>query len=80
MKRSMEGYIPVVSYATEVEGRLGQAALAAAGIESYLKYEDAGGMYPFMQQTEGVHLLVKPEDAEEAKAVLTTPATEDDAP
>ncbi len=75
--RMIEGYVPVATYMTKVEAELSQAALAAAGIESYLKDEDAGGMLPFLQQTEGVQLLVEPKDLEEATLVLSKQGTDE---
>ena len=73
----MEKFISVATYSNEVEAELAQATLAAAGIESYLKYEDTGGMMPILQQSEGIDLLVVEENAIEAKAVLTDQATEE---
>ena len=73
----MEKFISIATYSNEVEAELGQATLAAAGIESYLKYEDTGGMMPILQQSEGIDLLVVEENAIEAKAVLTDQATEE---
>jgi hypothetical protein len=73
----MEGYVPVATFVNEMEAELGQATLAAAGIESYLKFEDTGGMMPSLQQTEGVQLLVEPQNLDEAKLVLSTPSVEE---
>ncbi len=72
----MEGYVTVATFATEVDARLAQATLAAADIESVLKYEDMGHMFPPLQETEGVELLVDPSNLEEARALLTETATD----
>ena len=72
----MEGYVRVITYSTEIEGELAKATLSAAGIEAYLKFEDTGGMFPTLQQAEGVAVYVKPEDFDEAKKILSTSATE----
>ncbi|MDI6766816.1 MAG: DUF2007 domain-containing protein [Bacteroidota bacterium] len=72
----MEGYLVIATYSTEIDAELAQATLAAAGIESFLKYEDSGHMMPVLQQAEGVKLLVAPEFVEEARAILTTPPSE----
>ena len=53
------------------EAEVAQSALDAAGIDSLLRKDDCGGLRPHMQMTEGVELLVREEDAEEADAVLT---------
>lgn len=72
----MEQYIPVATYSNEVEAELAQATLAAAGIDSYLKYEDIGGMMPILQQSEGIKLLVEEDNIEEANTLLSTQPTE----
>lgn len=71
----MENYILVATYNNEIEARLAQATLAAAEIESFLKFEDAGGMFPVLEQSEGVHLLVDSARADEAQTVLSQAAT-----
>ncbi|MBI5475714.1 MAG: hypothetical protein HY964_03150 [Ignavibacteriales bacterium] len=68
----MEGFIVVATYLNEIDAELAQATLAASGIEAYLRYEDTGHMMPVLQQTEGVKLLVVPENYDEAKLILTT--------
>ena len=76
----MENYITIATFSTEIEAELAQATLAAAGIESFLKFEDTGGMMPVLQQSEGVKLLVDENDVEEAKTILSTQATEESEP
>jgi hypothetical protein len=76
MTQSPEDIIPVAVYSNEIEAELAQATLAAAGIESHLKFEDMGGMIPALLQTEGVALLVRRDQYAEAQTVLTTPASE----
>ncbi len=76
--RMIEGYIPVASYVNEVDAELARAALAAAGIDAFLKYEDTGGMLPVLQQAEGVLLVVDPKDLEDAKMVLSSNAQDQD--
>ena len=75
-KTSMENIIAVATYGSEIEAELAQATLAASGIESFLKFEDTGGMMPVLQQSEGVQLLVDQKDFEEAKLVLSSNFTE----
>ena len=71
----MEGYVSIATFPNEVEAELAQATLAAADIESYLKFEDTGGMMPVLQHSEGVELLVNPQNVEEAKLLLSAPST-----
>ncbi|MBI4548719.1 MAG: DUF2007 domain-containing protein [Ignavibacteriae bacterium] len=76
----MEKYITIATFLNEVEAELAQATLAAAGIESFLKFEDTGGMMPVLQQSEGVKLLVDEKDVEEARIILTSEASEETPP
>ncbi len=72
----MEGFVAVAIYPDNIEAELAQATLAAAGIESYLKLDDTGGMLPVLQQNNGVQVLVAQENLEEAKTILTSTAEE----
>ena len=56
-------------YPTRSDAELAQAALAAAGIESVLVADDAGGAYPF-DLTGGVRVVVDEADAADAAEVL----------
>jgi hypothetical protein len=56
-------------FSTRSEAELAQGALAAAGIESFVAADDAGGAYPF-DLAGGARLLVEAKDADEAGAVL----------
>ena len=42
MEHRADDVVPVAFFSNEIEAELAQATLAAAGIESYLKYEDTG--------------------------------------
>jgi hypothetical protein len=72
----MEGYVPVATFSNEVDAQLAQATLAAAEIESFVKYEDIGHMLPVIQHIQGVKLLVDPADLEEARVLLTSSAVD----
>ncbi len=76
MNTSTNDIIPVAVFSNEIEAELAQATLAAAGIESFLKFDDTGGMMPVLQQAEGVALLVHKDRYAEAQTVLTTPASD----
>ena len=54
------------------EAEVAQSALEAAGIESLLRADDAGGMRPGLWVGRGVDLLVNAEDADRAEEILTT--------
>lgn len=76
----MDEYIQIATFNNEIEAELAQATLGAAGIESFLKYEDTGGMMPILQQSEGIKLLVERKYELEAKGLLNNQATEDSSP
>jgi hypothetical protein len=55
---------------THVEADLARSALEAAGIDSVIAADDAGGMRPHMDLTRGVVIMVRVEDAERARQIL----------
>ena len=59
------------AFPTRTEAEFAQAALAAAGIDSVIASDDAGGAYPF-DLSGGARLLVDEADAEDAAAILGT--------
>ena len=61
--------IEVGSYATRSDAELAQGVLEAAGIQSVLAADDAGGAYPFLLAG-GARVLVDEADAEDAAAIL----------
>jgi Putative prokaryotic signal transducing protein len=64
--------VEIGTYPTRFDAEFAQTALAAAGIESEVISDDAGGAYPF-DLTGGARLLVDEADAEDAAAVLADP-------
>ncbi len=69
--------VVVRSFGDRFEAELAQSALEAAGIESVVRSDDAGGMRPAMTFANGAELVVRTEDAERADEVLRLPATDD---
>lgn len=68
----MEQFEVVATYSSEIEAELAQATLSAAGIESFRKLDDAGGMITaLLLQKGGVRILVAAAKAAEAREVLT---------
>ena len=61
--------VEIGTYPTRSEAELAQAALVAAGIQSLLAADDAGGAYPF-DLTGGARLFVDEADAEDASTIL----------
>ena len=65
----------VESFGTEAEADLAKGALEAAGIESMIQADTAGGMRPHLAWAGGgFHVLVRAEDAAAAREVLDLPA------
>lgn len=62
--------VKVFGYRTDAE--IAKSALAAAGIQSYLDADDAGGIYPFplSGHTKGVRLFIKNQDKAKATKIL----------
>lgn len=63
--------VVIASYPGRIEAEIAHGALGAAGIESIVSADDAGGQYANVWLT-GVRLLVRAEDAAQAAEVLRT--------
>ena len=61
--------IVVSTFRSTAEAQIAQGVLDDAGIESMIRSDNAGGMYPGI---DGADLLVRAEDVEKAKQALTT--------
>ena len=66
--------IVVHTFPDRIEADLAASALEAAGIESMVAADDAGGTQPGLWEGQGVALLVRQEDEQEARAILDTQA------
>ena len=64
--------VTVGSFPNRIEADLAQGALEAAGIEAVVAADDAGGMEPGLWVA-GVRLLVREDDAAQARDLLTLP-------
>jgi len=67
--------VAVRTFMNHIEADLAQGALEAAGIESVISADDAGGTRPHLWVGAGVRLLVRKADVEPAVEILGTPAT-----
>ena len=63
--------VAVGTYPNKVDAELAQGALEASDIESMVSADDAGGLQPGLWVGEGVRVLVRAEDAERAKKILS---------
>jgi hypothetical protein len=68
--------VVIRSFGDRFEADLAQSALEAAGIESLVRSDDAGGMRPALTFANGAELVVRTEDAERADEILRLPADE----
>jgi len=65
-----EGQLIVVgTFLNQIDADVAKGALDAAGIESIISADDAGGQRPHLWMG-GIRLLVRAEDAEEATEIL----------
>ena len=70
----------VETFLNRFEADVARSALDAAGIDSLIRADDAGGMRPAMSMGSAVALLVRAEDAERAGEVLDADADPDESP
>jgi hypothetical protein len=63
--------VVIRTFLTRVDADLAKTALDAAGIESMVRSDDAGGLRPHLWMG-GIALLVRAEDLERAEEVLAT--------
>ena len=66
-----EKLVAVGTYQNKIDAELAQGALEAADIEAMVAADDAGGLQPGLWVGEGVRVLVRAEDAERAKEILS---------
>jgi hypothetical protein len=59
-------------FSNEMDAAMAQELLHNSGIESFIFKDDAGGMEPYLQLTNGVRLIVSREDAERAQEIVRT--------
>lgn len=66
----MNEWVVIRVFNTETEAAMVKGHLESEGIAAMIKKDDAGGMYPPLQTTGGVKLLVDEKDVEEAHRIL----------
>lgn len=63
-------FVELKTLYSEIEAQILVSLLKDRNIESIIDKDDAGGMHPHLQATEGVKVLVKKEDYDIAKLIL----------
>ena len=67
-----EEVVVLKTFNNEIEAGMAQQVLQEAGITAFLFKDDAGGMEPQLQRTNGVRLVVNRADAQRAHTTLKT--------
>lgn len=62
--------VVVGKFDNALEAEIAKGHLAAAGIDASILKDDGGGMFPSLQQTAGVQLVVAETQEKEARAIL----------
>ena len=62
--------VEVKNFYNEYEAQIAKSKLEALGIDAMIVKDDAGGMNPQLQITEGVRILVREDDAVVASEIL----------
>jgi hypothetical protein len=57
-------------FSTEIEAGMAQQVLHDQGVVAFISGDDAGGMEPHLQRTNGVRLLVNRANMERARHIL----------
>ncbi len=66
----MSRLIVIRSFFNHIEADIAKSVLEAAGISAVVQADDAGGVQPGLWAGEGVQLLVRDEDADDARQIL----------
>jgi Putative prokaryotic signal transducing protein len=67
-----EELVVLKTFNNEIEAGMAQQVLQEAGVTAFVFKDDAGGMEPQLQRTNGVRLVVNRADAQHARKMLKT--------
>ena len=67
-----EEVVVLKTFKNEIEAGMAQQVLQEAGVTAFVFKDDAGGMEPQLQRTNGVRLVVNRADADHAHKMLKT--------
>jgi hypothetical protein len=68
----MDRQIAIRTFATRTEAELVRSLLESAGIPAWVSTDDAGGVYPSFDLSDGARLMIRESDQEVAESVLAT--------
>lgn len=75
----MSDFIELKTFASRLEAEFAQSVLAESGIRSLVDADDAGGAYTGISfSSAGVRLLIRPDDLQAARRLLTGKLAADD--
>jgi len=63
-------FVIVRTFSYRQEAELAQGALHAAGIESMVRSDDGGALRPGLAFSNGVQLIVRADDAQQAREII----------
>ena len=69
-KSKKQTQVVVKSFEDQLDAEIAKGHLESEGIEAKIVKDDAGGMFPSLQQTGGVQVLVSEDRLDEAKKIL----------
>ena len=67
-----EEVVVLKTFNNEIDAEMAQQVLHEAGVTAFVFKDDAGGMEPQLQQTNGVRLVIKSADVQRAHKMLRT--------
>jgi hypothetical protein len=62
--------VPVATFGSRPEAELARGLLESVGIPAFVSADDAGGMRPPLQLSQGVRLMIREADLARARRVL----------
>lgn len=70
-----EDVVVIKIFSDEMEATMAQQVLAESDVRAFILKDDAGGMEPHLQRTNGVRLVVSRADAARVSEILQTLAS-----
>ncbi len=65
-----ESKVVVGEYENEIDAEIARGHLEASGIAAFIIKDDGGGMFPSLQNSDGVRLVVAESQKEKASEIL----------
>ncbi len=75
-----ENLVVIATFTSGPEAEVAKERLVSLGIAAKIQHDNAGGMYPNLDVTGGIMLVVNPEDESKARETLADLQTPDNSP